>query len=169
MPSPYWEVVERVYAEHLPRREADLLRYLIHRADFATGRCAPGFRRILKDVGMGLRTFLAARESLRSKGHITWTQRKIAGQYNDTTEYQLTPQWWVLNDTQGVGAKRHRKHTTRRRKSYVTATASPANDSGATHCAGCQKNISTDTTSIAGYCRRCWALQNTSVLPGGGE
>lgn len=110
--NPYWRKIEETYGIGLSRREGDLLRYLIHRADFKTGRCYPGFRRILKDMGMNIRTFLAARLALHSLGHLTWTQRRTIGRQNDTTEYQLAPWWWVLPYTQGVGVKGHRKHTT---------------------------------------------------------
>lgn len=120
MSSPYWQAIERTYKAELNRSSADVLRYMIHRADFQSGRCAPGLHRILIDLGMGMRTFLAAREHLRQLGHLAWVQRKIAGRYNDTTEYRISREWLVLNDTNGVGAKRRQKHTTLRpRKSKL--------------------------------------------------
>lgn len=156
---PYWKMIERTYKAGLDWRAATLLRYLIHRADFKTGECSPGYRRILMDTGLTTRGFAQARETLLNAGHLSWVFKRLAHKENDLTEYRLAKQWVVVNDNQGGGSNRRQKHTTAKLQSRTTT--------GHIQCARCSKNIATDTTAINEFCRQCWKELNTRVLDGG--
>ena len=142
MPSPYWDRVEEVYKLGLPRNQQALLLYLLHRADFKTGRCSPGLAKLRAELSLTTRSILNARKELRSGAHITWVVRTAPGELHEATEYRLSHRWVVSLGHKGGSIPGSHKPTT----TSVQRTAL---------CTGCGKPMRTRKDPSKALCRPC--------------
>ena len=147
----HFDRAEFVYRLKLPRPQKDLLLYLAHRMNLRTHSTDPSLATISKDTGMDRSSILSARAELRAKGYICWVRRLINSTQNDTTVYRITNPTLCGKPHKGVVRKTHQSTTTSSRKSHSPV---PANTTGSLECGHCGKNIATDTTAVAGLCRK---------------